>query len=111
MMCGMRLKAAMLCRSDCLCINASVACFSRQCQISGAINRETHIWNCLRPDFESPLMVLYISFSPKLITGTMNAPVCNGTLTKPLRRCSTRSMVPGLAYKLSVAPPIASMIV
>ena len=53
--------------------------------------------------------MLYSSFSPKLRTGTREAPVCRATLTKPLRRCSTRSQVLGLQYKLSVAPPTANM--
>ena len=44
------------------------------------------------------------------MTGTREAPVCNATRTKPVRRRNTRSIVAGVEYKLSVAPPMAIMI-
>ena len=74
------------------------------------IDKLAHIWNFLKLDWGLPRTVLYSSFSPKLMTGTREAPVCSATRTKPVRRCNTRSIVPGVEYKLSVAPPMAIMI-
>ena len=71
---------------------------------------QTHFWNLPNADSGGTISAVKRSFSPKLMTGTMDAPVSAARRTNPCLRLTMMSIVPGVTCRDSSAPPTASAI-